>query len=87
MHEPLAKTLHLAVPHISMSHHGKIGIHAGIPAAIPLYARFRLEVPDIIALAGRAHKGTGAAGQAGLVHLFPPGRIEKLHGISVFEFT
>ena len=50
-----------------MRHLRKVGVHAGVPAAITLNAVARVVVPDIIALAGGAYKGAGAARKARLI--------------------
>ena len=64
MHESLTETLHLAVTVVAVSHHRKVGVHAGIPAAESLNTVAGVEVAYVIALAGGTYKRTGSAGQA-----------------------
>mgnify|MGYP007011127843 CR=1 FL=1 len=61
MHKSLTESLHLAGTVVSVSHHGKIRVHAGIPAAVTLYTVSGVKVFDIVALAGRAGERTGSA--------------------------
>ena len=76
MHEALTEALHLARSVVAVRHHRKVGVHAGVPAAVTLNAVARVVVLDIIALAGGAHKGAGAARKARLIKFaFAPGEL------------
>ena len=66
MHKSLTEALQLAVTAVAVCHLGKVGVHAGIPAAEALDAVTRVEVADVIALAGGANEGAGAAAKASL---------------------
>ncbi len=57
----LTESLQLAGTVVSVSHHGEIRVHAGIPAAVTLYTVSCVVILDVIALAGRAYEGTGSA--------------------------
>ena len=61
-----------------MGHHGEVGIHAAVPAAVALDAAAGVEILDVVALAGGADEGTGAACQTGLVKCLPQGGVEIL---------
>src|SRR5699024_1008137 len=79
MHEALTEPLLLRGPVVSVSHHGEIRIHAGIPAAVSLYPVSGIVVLNVIALTGGAYKRTGTAGQAGFIKLLPHRRLEFFH--------
>ena len=85
MHESLAETLQLGKSGLTCRHFGEIGIHAGIPAAEALYTVTGIEILDIIALAGGADKGSGAATETRLRKLLPLGCAEKLFGLAIAE--
>ena len=66
-----------------MSHLGEIASHAAIPAAEALrFALAHLVVTNVVAVAGGAHIGTGAAGKAGRCQLLPNLAIEHLELVS-----
>ena len=50
---------------VSVSHFGKLGIHARIPASVTDNAVSGVEVLYVIALAGGADEGAGATSEAG----------------------
>ena len=66
MHESLAEALLLRQSVISVRHLREIGIHAGIPASVTDHAVARVEILNIVTLAGGANEGAGAAAEAGL---------------------
>ena len=66
VHEALTESLHLGCTVVAVSHQRKIGVHAGIPAAVSLYPVACIKIFDIIALTGRAGERTGSAGQTGV---------------------
>ena len=85
MHESLTETFLLALTVVAVGHQGKVGIHAGIPAAESADSFSGVIIADVIALAGRAHEGAGTAGQTRFIKLLPFRRIEDLLHRGVFE--
>ena len=63
MHKSLAEALLLCKSVVSVRHFCEIGIHTRIPASVTNYAVTRVKILNIIALAGGAHKRTGAASE------------------------
>ena len=74
MHESLAESLQLAGTVISMSHHGEIRVHTGIPAAVSLHTMSGVIIFDIVTLAGRTYEGTGTTCQTWFMLKFFPYR-------------
>ena len=54
-----------------MRHHGEIGVHTGIPAAVSLYTMSGVIIFDIVTLAGRTYEGTGTTCQTWFIQFFP----------------
>ena len=79
MHKSLTESLHLAGTVVSVSHHGKIRVHAGIPAAVTVNTVPCVVILNVIALTGRTYEGTGSAGKTRLVQFLPYRRIETVH--------
>ena len=79
MHKSLAIPLQLRRTAVCRRHLRKVGIHAGIPAAVTYdLVIVRLEFADVETLAGRAYEGTSSATETGFGKTFPFGSIEKL---------
>jgi hypothetical protein len=67
VHKALTEPLHLTVTVVAVSHHGKIGVHTAVPAAISLNTISGVVILDVITLTGGANKCTGSASKTGLV--------------------
>ena len=67
VHKPLTEALHLRGTGCAVRHHCEVVIHTGVPATVTLYAIALIEVAHVVALAGRAHKCTSAATDAGVL--------------------
>ena len=61
VHESLTKPFFLGGTVGTVRHHGKIGVHAAVPAAETLDFLASVEVLHIIALTCGTHKGAGTA--------------------------
>ena len=85
VHESLAESFDLRESRLTRGHTGELGEHAGIPAAVSLNTVTGVIVADIIALAGGANEGAGAAAEACLGELCPLRRAEQLHGLAGAE--
>jgi hypothetical protein len=77
MHESLTESLHLAGTVISVSHHGKIRVHTGIPAAVTVNTVSCVVILDIIALAGRTYEGTGSTCQTWFIQFSHTGELKR----------
>ena len=71
MHEALTEPLHLAGAIVAVGHHGEVRVHAAVPAPVALDVAAGVVVLNVVALAGGAYEGAGAAGETGLVKPFP----------------
>ena len=71
VHKPLAEPLQLRQARLPGGHFGEVGIHARVPAAEALHAVAGVEVLDVVALAGGADEGAGAAAEAGFRTALP----------------
>ena len=86
MHKSLAIPLQLRRTAVCRRHLRKVGIHAGIPAAVTYdLVIVRLEFADVETLAGRTHERTRAAGKAGFGKFLPFGAVENIHRFRIFE--
>ena len=85
VHKALAEPFQLREAVVAMRHPGELGIHTGVPAAIADYAIGAVEILDVVALAGRAHKGTGAAAQTSFRKRGPGGIVEELGRLAAAE--
>ncbi len=85
VHKPLTETFFLRGTVGAMGHHGKVRIHAAVPATETAYFPTVIKVLNIIALTGRTDKCTGSATQAALGKLSPHITVKQFKELFAFK--